>query len=52
MRRGKSPPGALAHAKAEEFLRWIHQLTYEFLQGGRDVFSAGRLSKEKSDKQS
>jgi len=41
--------GAFTHTGTEEFLLYMHQLTYEFLQSWRDVFSAGRLSKEKSD---
>lgn len=41
--------GAFADAGMEEFL-CLHQLTYELLQSWRDVFSAGRLSKKKSDK--
>lgn len=41
--------GAFTRAGKEEFL-YLHQLTYELLQSWRDVFSAGRLSKKKSDK--
>lgn len=44
MKRGKSS----THANTKKFL--LEVLTYEFLQGWRNVFSGGRLSKEKSNK--
>lgn len=50
VRRAEGLPGALTRANAGGFLCWLHQLTYEFLQGRGDVFSAGGLSREKSDK--